>query len=155
MLLQVSKFVSQRTQKLLPYKSLQFSGRVWKTAFLFSVFGAPPSHGSIIHLHLHLALAKEMQAKAMFPGRRIQVRCDLTCMWNLKTNKVIQWTNWWVPEVGDREGGQKVQNCSFKINKPWRCMYSLMIIDNKTVWYIWKLLREKNRKSSHQKKKNL
>ena len=121
MLLQVSKFVSQRTQKLLPYKSLQFSGRVWKTAFLFSVFGAPPSHGSIIHLHLHLALAKEMQAKAMFPGRRIQVRCDLTCMWNLKTNKVIQWTNWWVPEVGDREGGQKVQNCSFKINKPWRC----------------------------------
>ena len=121
MLWQVSKFVSQRTQKLLPSKSLQFSGRVWKTAFLFSVFGAPPSHGSIIHLHLHLALAKEMQAKAMFPGRRIQVRCDLTCMWNLKTNKVIQWTNWWVPEVGDREGGQKVQNCSFKINKPWRC----------------------------------
>ena len=34
-------------------------------------------------------------------------------------------------------------------------MYSLMTIDNKTIWYIWKLLREKNPKSSHQKKKKI
>ena len=43
-------------------------------------------------------------------------------------------------EVG--ESGQKVQTSSYKKNKFWDVMYSMVITVNNTVLYIWKLLRE-------------
>ena len=43
-------------------------------------------------------------------------------------------------EIG--KGGQKAQNSSYKTNRSWYEMYSLVTIVNNTVFFIWKLLRE-------------
>ena len=68
--------------------------------------------------------------------------CDPTYMWNLKTKQESQAHRyreqtrgcqrrvWGVIERG--EGGSKVQTSSYKINKSWDVMYSLVTVVNNT-----------------------
>ena len=58
---------------------------------------------------------------------------------------------WGVGEMG--EGGQKVQTSSYRINKSWNVMCSVVTVVNNTVLYVWKLLRVDLKCSRHKKKK--
>ena len=52
------------------------------------------------------------------------------------------------------EGSQKVQTSSYKVNKSWDVIYSMVTIVNNTVLYIWRLLRDYILKVLITRKKN-
>ena len=73
------------------------------------------------------------------------VLCDLTYMWNLKRKKKLTDTENWLPGWGSGQSvwkDQKIQTSSYKINKSFRWMYSMVTVVDDTVLYYWKLLRE-------------
>lgn len=49
------------------------------------------------------------------------------------------------------EGGQRVRTSSYKINKFWDIMYSMVTVVNDTVLYVWKLLGVDLKSSYHKK----
>ena len=72
-------------------------------------------------------------------SQRKKILYDLTYVESTETKFIETETKLVVARVveGRGEGGQKVQNPTYQINKLWGCNH-----DCSTVLYIWKLLKE-------------
>ena len=77
-------------------------------------------------------------------------------------NKKPPWTGRYREQIGGYqmqemgkmgEGGQNIKISSYKINKSWGT--GLVTIVNNTVFYIWKVAKRVDLKSSHYKKKTV
>lgn len=71
----------------------------------------------------------------------------ITCMWNLKELNPEKQNSMVAGGASARDGewgdtGQRVQTSGYKINSCEELMFSMVIINNNTVVYTWKLLRE-------------